>query len=68
MTSRSAHWAREALRFARDNWRLVPLVLGVWLVWRGVSVWSAALASVVLGMGCIALAVMPYLRTRKDRS
>lgn len=58
---------RRVLRLLAQNYQLAFLGVGVWLIWRGLSAWSGPLASVVLGMGCVALALVPHLR-RKDRS
>lgn len=56
------------LRLLLDNYQLLLVGLGLWLIVSGVGEWSKPLASVVLGLAFVALAVMPHLRSRKDRS
>lgn len=62
-----ARYGRWATSWARENWRLVPFSVGVWLLWRGLELWSPALASVVLGTLLVAFAVMPYVLPLKGR-
>lgn len=60
--------SRRWLVLLVQNWRLAAIGLGAWLLWRGLAAWSEPLASVVLGMVLVALAIVPSLTTRKDRS
>lgn len=52
-----------------QNWRLVVFVIGLSQLYRGLQMWSPALATVALGTVLVALAIVPsVLLRRKDRS
>jgi hypothetical protein len=58
--------SKRVLAWAVQNSRLGLFALGLWLIWTGLAMWSVALATVAIGVICVGLAVVPYLRPRKD--